>query len=96
MVDLICPFAGMKRNSDGETGPAPKRLRPMGDTELRLLVYSKVCMRTALADKIQVHLYCPLDYYTAIRKPGFKCVYLLTVAGLGCWIHYRQRWQQHL
>lgn len=32
----------MKRNSDGETGPAPKRLRPMGDTELRLLVYSKV------------------------------------------------------
>jgi len=38
------PFdgAGMKRNSDGETGPAPKRHRPMGDTELRLLVYSKV------------------------------------------------------
>lgn len=35
-------FAGMKRNSDGETGPAPKRPRPMGDTELRLLVYSKV------------------------------------------------------
>lgn len=34
--------AGMKRNSDGETGPAPKRPRPMGDTELRLLVYSKV------------------------------------------------------
>ena len=34
--------AGMKRNSDGETGPAPKRHRPMGDTELRLLVYSKV------------------------------------------------------
>lgn len=33
---------GMKRNSDGETGPAPKRPRPMGDTELRLLVYSKV------------------------------------------------------
>jgi len=32
----------MKRNSDGETGPAPKRHRPMGDTELRLLVYSKV------------------------------------------------------
>lgn len=32
----------MKRNSDGETGPAAKRLRPMGDTELRLLVYSKV------------------------------------------------------
>ncbi|KAI9565584.1 hypothetical protein GHT06_009376 [Daphnia sinensis] len=36
----LCP--GMKRNSDGETGPAAKRLRPMGDTELRLLVYSKV------------------------------------------------------
>ena len=34
----------MKRNSDGETGPAAKRLRPMGDTELRLLVYSKVNM----------------------------------------------------
>jgi len=34
--------AGMKRNSDGETGPAPKRHRAMGDTELRLLVYSKV------------------------------------------------------
>ena len=32
----------MKRNSDGETGPAPKRHRAMGDTELRLLVYSKV------------------------------------------------------
>lgn len=32
----------MKRNSDGEAGPAPKRPRPMGDTELRLLVYSKV------------------------------------------------------
>lgn len=37
----IQPY-GMKRNSDGETGPAPKRHRPMGDTELRLLVYSKV------------------------------------------------------
>ncbi|XP_046446769.1 heterogeneous nuclear ribonucleoprotein K-like isoform X2 [Daphnia pulex] len=35
-------YPGMKRNSDGETGPAAKRLRPMGDTELRLLVYSKV------------------------------------------------------
>ena len=43
MMDLFFfLFAGMKRNSDGETGPAPKRHRPMGDTELRLLVYSKV------------------------------------------------------
>jgi len=39
----IQPYgAGMKRNSEGETGPAPKRHRPMGDTEIRLLVYSKV------------------------------------------------------
>ena len=42
----------MKRNSDGETGPAPKRHRPMGDTELRLLVYSKVRVKVKIEVKL--------------------------------------------
>ena len=45
----------MKRNSDGETGPAAKRPRPMGDTELRLLVYSKVCNKLSI-DVADLHV----------------------------------------
>ena len=48
MIFFFLIIAGMKRNSEGETGPAPKRHRPMGDTELRLLVYSKVITRPDL------------------------------------------------
>ena len=65
---MVFVFAGMKRNSDGETGPAPKRHRPMGDTELRLLVYSKVNFYRAINNEIKPsnyiysYKYDPIDF----------------------------------